>query len=272
MLVGACIGLSVVVVFLRDRFGWSASVPGTVVPVCVVIAIAAAWKWYRLDFDIAAAVERAIEGLSRASGFEASIRKSITIGVVVCVLFLVAMLFAPTHGSHSAARLALGVVVLIVIPCALMLFGWALKPGPTLVIDLDGLKHAAFGRIPWESIVGLHYSEFRFRDPGYTMRTLHIAVASPHRFAHRFPWIMRYLRPSLASAATRFGELQMSLNLLDEPHEVIIAAAYEFRGRVDAPFAEGWEPGMDSRVLAGLLAGLLAGQAAAPDASTYQTV
>jgi hypothetical protein len=85
-----------------------------------------------------------------------------------------------------------------------MLFGWALKPGSTLVIDLDGLKHAAFGRIPWESIVGLHYSEFRF----------------------------------------------------------------SFRGRVDAPFAEGWEPGMDSRVLAGLLAG----QAAAPDASTYQTV
>jgi hypothetical protein len=117
--------------------------------------------------------------------------------------------------------------------------------------------------------VGLHYSEFTFlSEPSYTARTLTIAVASPHRFAHRLPWITRVLRPSLSSASSRFGEFQVSLNMLDEPHEVIVAAAYEFRGRVDAPFAEGWEPGMDSRVLAGLLAG----QAAAPDASTYQTV
>ncbi|KGQ20611.1 hypothetical protein LF41_1148 [Lysobacter dokdonensis DS-58] len=228
MLVGACIGVSVVVMFHRDRFAWPASVPAAVVPMCAVIAIAALWKWRRLDIDIGLAVDSAIEALSRSSKFEASIRKSWVIGTVVSVLLMVAIVLVPTRDPNSAKQVV-GGAVLFAIPCGMLVFGYLFKSGPTLVIDAHGLRHAAFGRIPWVSIVGLKYVETA--SGGYKVRRLLIAIASPHRFARQLPWLMRFVRPSLASAATPFGELQVWLDALDEPHEVIVAAAHEFRER-----------------------------------------
>jgi hypothetical protein len=252
MLVGACIGAIVIVLFYRDRFDWPAFVPSVVVPVCLVIASAAVWKWYWLDIDIAEAVDRAIERLSRSSSFEASISKTFAIGTAVGTVLLVALVFAPTREPHTALRVGLGLFALIVVACGMVLYGWALKPGATLVMDTHGLRHAAFGRIPWEAIVGLQYEEIESRNS--TVRLLNIAIASPHRFAHQLPRLARILRPELSSPATRFGELKVSLNALDQPHEVIVAAAYEFRGRVDAPFADAWETGMAPQKLAALLA------------------
>ncbi|MGO4549594.1 hypothetical protein AB4059_00600 [Lysobacter sp. 2RAF19] len=46
----------------------------------------------------------------------------------------------------------------------------------------------------------------------------------------------------------------ISLDTLDEAAEVIVAAAYEFRGRNEAPFVDAWEVGMPSREIAERLA------------------
>lgn len=158
MLVGACIGLSVVVVLFGHRFGWRPSRAWVAVVLCGVVASAAIWKWRSLDVDIAAEVERKLEALSRCYRFEASLRKSVMFALLVGAVLWPAMALLATR-EPTIMRLALGAVGLLTLAALIMTFGYAVKPGPTLVMDARGLYHAGFGRIPWDAIVGLQYGE-----------------------------------------------------------------------------------------------------------------
>jgi hypothetical protein len=212
---------------------------GAMALACALGALACRLGYVRLKATIAERDAQAIAALAHASRFEASGR-----GIWLGLLFvpLIAMfgfgLFAALREGRIGMVLLCSVLLLAFLLAGAELMRQALRPGPMLAMDLRGIDHATFGRIPWGDVIGLNHSTVTVRHS--TQHFLDIGVRTPHRFYDQLSWVLRLKHRKWESRTARYGALKVPLNMLSKPPEVIYGAAVQFRGKVDAPWLEAW--------------------------------
>jgi len=140
---------------------------------------------------------------------------------------------------HDWPMLAIGTGILVV-------FGWffaramaaAMRNRPMMTMDLQGIDHLTFGRLPWSEVIGIRLDVRKFRNR--KVYRLMIGLRSPHRYVDQLPWLMRWQKRAWRTDRPRYGAIAIPLNMMGKRPEVITEAAQRLRARNPAPWLEHW--------------------------------
>jgi len=193
-------------------------------------------------------LQATIRAAETAGRFEANIRQR---ELLLVSGFLVAMSLICIYAGADKQEYG---VVLGGIGMALLFgyIGWhalrlSMEPGPAFSLDMRGLRHVQYGAMPWQDVAGIALKQVTVK--GRTISSLLVGVRQPHRFVGQLPLFARWRYRGWRPGQPATGEIEISLNNLDQPPEAILAAAQAMLKRHNPDASPLWHAGMSARDL-----------------------
>ena len=176
----------------------------------------------------------ALEGIRRGDALEASLSiSSLLLVAVVISMFAACTWVLLQRGVWLFGAASLATTVL------LLALGWqnivlpALRPGPLLRMDADGIQHGAYGRIPWNQILGVWLERTTMR--GHAAHALHLQVSNAATYLQQVPFFIRWLHWREPTGANAPATLRIPLGMLDKDAVLIHDACQVWLDRARGP-------------------------------------
>lgn len=194
---------------------------------------------------IKAAKEAAVAALSFSGNrFEADTKKIMLLLFMILLMPLILLFPIAVFITKIFTPFTVGgslFLLLMAIALGAMLLSYFRRGKPMLAMDSFGLDHGWYGMIRWDQIHGIFLQSVEIKHS--IQHTLFLGVSRPGQYLKNTPWLLRLFTRRKTMEAD-FGSLNIPLNFLNQPAQLVHAATLDLRKRVRTPLLDGWYPDM----------------------------